>query len=91
MKKVDFRKVEIETIDGEKTTANVAQQLGNQLYMQGQNIEECELGREIYKAGKVKADKDSFVELSDEQVAIVRKFIQPWSYVLRTAVESILK
>ena len=78
MKKVDFRKVEIENIDGIKEHADVSKQLGNLMYMQGQNIEECELGRDIYHKGEV--------ELSEKQTEAIKRFIQPWSYILRTAV-----
>lgn len=88
--RVDFRSIGVKNIEGKIETADVSKQLGNLMYMQGQNIVECELGREIYKAGKVAADKESSVELSNEQVAIVRKFIQSWSYVLRTAIEETL-
>lgn len=80
--KVDFRKIEVPNIEGQIETADVSKQLGNLMYMQGQNIEECELGRDIYHKGEV--------ELSDKQVKMVRCFIQPWSYVLRSAIEETL-
>ena len=83
MKKIDFRKIFVENIEGIKNEADVSKQLGNQLYMQGRNIEECELGREIYHKGEV--------ELSDKQVEMVKQFIMPWSYVLRSAIEETLK
>lgn len=83
MKKIDFRKIQVENIEGIKNEADVSKQLGNQLYMQGRNIEECELGRDIYHNGEV--------ELSDKQVEMVKQFIMPWSYVLRSAIEETLK
>ena len=83
MKKIDFRKIQVENIEGIKNEADVSKQLGNQLYMQGRNIEECELGRDIYHNGEV--------ELSDTQVEMVKQFIMPWSYVLRSAIEETLK
>ena len=83
MKKIDFRKIFVENIEGVKNEADVSKQLGNQLYMQGRNIEECELGRDIYHKGEV--------ELSDKQVEMVKQFIMPWSYVLRSAIEETLK
>lgn len=82
MKTVDFRKIEVENIDGGKDYADVSKQLGNQMYMQGQNIEECELGRDIYHNGEV--------VMEDRQVEMVRKFIAVWAYVMRTAVENAL-
>ena len=47
-----------------------------------QNIEECELGRDIYHKGQV--------DLNQKQEDMVRRFIQPWSYVLRSAIEETL-
>ena len=83
MKKIDFRKIQVENIEGIKNEADVSKQLGNQMYMQGQNIEECELGRDIYHKGEV--------ELSDKQAEMVKRFIMPWSYVLRSAIEETLR
>lgn len=56
---------------------------GNQLYMQGRDIEECELGKRIYFA-------DGEVELSDKEVAIVKQAVAGYSYVARTAIEQAL-
>ena len=81
-KTVDFRKIGIKNIEGQIETADVSKQLGNQLYMQGRHIEECELGSDIYHKGQV--------ELSHEQEEMVRQIIRPWSYVLRTAIEETL-
>lgn len=81
-KTVDFRTIGIKNIEGQIETADVSKQLGNVMYMQGQNIEECELGRDIYHNGQV--------ELNQKQEDMVRRFIQPWSYVLRTAIEETL-
>ena len=81
-KTVDFRTIGIKNIEGQIETADVSKQLGNVMYMQGQNIEECELGRDIYHNGQV--------GLNQKQEDMVRRFIQPWSYVLRTAIEETL-
>ena len=83
MKKIDFRKIQVENIEGIKNEADVSKQLGNLMYMQGQNIEECELGRDIYHNG--------VVELNSKQAEIVLRFIRPWSYVLRSAIEETLR
>ena len=82
-KTVDFRTIGIKNIEGHLETADVSKQLGNLMYMQGQNIEECELGRDIYHKGQV--------ELNQKQEDVVRRFIQPWSYVLRSAIEETLR
>ena len=85
MVKVDFSKIIIKDINGNDIVADFQKQLGNQLYMQGQNIEECELGKKIYFT-----PDDEATELDDKEVAIVRKTVQGYSYVARTAIEQAL-
>lgn len=80
--RVDFRTIGIKNIEGQIETADVSRQLGNLMYMQGQNIEECELGRDIYHNG--------VVELNPKQAEMVLRFVKPWSYVLRSAIEETL-
>ena len=60
MVKVNFSKIVIKDIEGRDVQADFQKQLGNQLYMQGRDIEECELGKRIYFAqGEVElTDKD---------------------------------
>lgn len=79
MKRIDFTKIVIKDIEGHEQTADFSKQLGNQLYMQGHDIEECELGKRIYFAG-------GEVELTAEECAIVKKAIAPYSYVARDAI-----
>ena len=85
MKKVNFKEIIIKDINGNDIVADFQKQLGNQLYMQGQNIEECELGKKIYFTPDGEA-----TELDDKEVAIVRKAVQGYSYVARTAIEQAL-
>ena len=80
MTKIDFKKIIIRDIEGREQEADFSKQLGNQLYMQGHDIEECELGKRIYFAG-------GEVELTAEECTIVRKAIEPYSYVARQAIE----
>ena len=82
--KVDFRKIKIEDIEGREVTADFQKQIGNQLYMQGHNIEECELGKKIYFA-------DGDVELTDKEVDMVRRITAGYSYVARQGIEKALK
>ena len=81
-KKINFRQIPVKNIEGQIETADVSKQLGNLMYMQGQNIEECELGRDIYHNG--------VVELNSKQAEMVLRFVKPWSYVLRSAIEETL-
>ena len=83
MKKVDFAKVQMEDIKGEPMPGDFHEVLGNQLYMQGRDIKECELGRKIYFA-------EGEIELTDDEAKIVREAVKGWSYVARTAIEKML-
>lgn len=81
--RVDFRSIGVKNIEGQIEAADVSKQLGNLMYMQGLNIEECELGRDIYHNG--------VVELNSKQAEMVLRFVKPWSYVLRSAIEETLR
>ena len=85
MIKVDFSKIPIKDIEGREIMADFKQQLGNQLYMQGQNIEECELGKKIYFT-----PHGEYTELTDKEADIVGRAIQGYSYVARSAINSVL-
>lgn len=78
MKKVDFRKITLKNVEGEEMSVDFSKQLGNQMYMQGQNIEECELGKRMYFDGEV--------ELKDKDIEVVKRFVAGYPYVSRTAV-----
>ena len=80
-KKVDFRNIVIRDINGQATKADVTALFGNMLYMQGQHIEECELGVSIYHQG------EDALELSDEQGAIVKTYAERLPYVMRTGIK----
>ena len=83
MKKIDFTKIEVQDIEGHTLKVDITKNLGNQLYMQGRDIKECELGRKIYFA-------EGEIELTDDEAKIVREAVKGWSYVARTAIEKML-
>ena len=83
-KKVDFRNIVIRDINGQETKADVTALFGNMLYMQGQNIEECELGQAIYHQGD---EGPEALELNDKQVAIVKTYAERLPYVMRTGIK----
>jgi hypothetical protein len=83
-KKVDFRNIIIRDINGQETKADVTALFGNMLYMQGQNIEECELGQAIYHQGD---EGPEALELSDKQVAIAKAYAERLPYVMRTGIK----
>lgn len=84
MVKVDFKKIPIRDIEGHEIMADFRKQIGNQLYMQGKNIEECELGKRIYFAAEP-------VSLSDTDIQAVISIINNYGYVARTSIEKCLK
>lgn len=84
MVKVNFSKIIIKDIEGRDVQADFQKQLGNQLYMQGHDIEECELGKRIYFA-------EGEVELTDKEADIVKQAVAGYSYIARTAIENQIK
>lgn len=84
MTKVNFKKIIIRDIEGNEVVADFQKQLGNHLYMQGRDIEECELGKRIYFA-------DGEVELSEKECAMVKMAVQGYSYIARSAIEEQIK
>ena len=77
-KKVDFRKLVLKDIEDNVVPTDISKPLGNALYMQGTNIEECELGRDIYHNGEV--------ELDEKGIEVVKRFTSGYSFILRQAV-----
>lgn len=85
MAKVNFSRISMKDIEGNVLTANFRQQLGNQLYMQGRNIEECELGKKIYFT-----PEDKETELNEKEVGMIKQAIAGYSFVARTAIDEAL-
>lgn len=83
-RKINFKEIAVKDINGNEQKVDVSQLLGNQLYMEGQNIEECELGKKIYFA-------EGEIELTEAEANIVKGFTQRYSYIIRTAIEDMLK
>lgn len=83
MKKVNFKELVIADIEGKEQKIDISKLLGNQLYMEGHDIEACELGKRIYFA-------EGDVELSEKEIAIVKQFTNRYSYLVRTALEKAL-
>lgn len=68
MKKIDFRKIEVRDIGGNKSTVDVSKELANALYKKTADIGELELAREIYKQGEIDVDV--------EKAVIVDKYVR---------------
>ena len=84
MVKVNFSKIIIKDIEGREVETDFQKQLGNQLYMQGRHLEECELGTRIYHA-------EGEVELSEKECEMVRNAVQGYPYIARMAIENQIK
>ena len=85
MTRINFKEIAVKDINGNEQKVDVSQLLGNQLYMEGQNIEECELGKKIYFA-------EGEIELDEKECKTVVQFAQThYSYIVRTALTDILK
>ena len=84
MSKAVFSKVPMEDIKGEPMPGDFHEVLGNQLYMQGRDIKECELGRKIYFS-------EGEIEITDDEAKIIREAVKGWSYIARTAIEKMLE
>ena len=58
--KIDFRKIEVTDIEGNKSTFDISKELGNTIYQKTADLGELELAQRIYKNGEV--------ELSTERI-----------------------
>ena len=96
MKKVNLSQLEIQGIDGAKQRVNIQDEVANLIYMQGQSIQDCELGRKIYNGGRdqngvLTKDADRTVELSDDELKVVKRITQQFPYVIREALLAVIK
>ena len=84
LKKVDFRKVEIENVEGGKEYTDVSKSFGNLLHSQGSTLEVTGLGKAIWRHGTV--------ELTAEDIQVVKKYAETiQSYILKTAIIAAIK
>ena len=77
-KKVDFTKLMLKDIEGHEVPTDISKPLGNMMYMQGQTIDECELGRDIYHKGEV--------ELKEKDIDVVKRFANNFSFIMRQTI-----
>ena len=83
MKKINFTALPVQDIEGNMQSVNIAKHIGNQLYMQGMDIEECELGKTIYYS-------EGEIELDEKQAKSVLRISSGYPYLTRHAIETIL-
>ena len=95
-KKVNLSALEIRGIDGSKQQVNIQDEVANLIYMQGQSIADCELGRKIYNGGRdqngvLTKGADRTVELSDDELKVVERIAGQFPYVIRIAIDAAIK
>lgn len=89
-KTFDFSKVEILNLEGQRMgIEQLRAEVCNALYMQGQDITECELGQKLWHA---KDDRGAFtpVEISEEEEKKLRQQFEKYPYLIRTALLKVL-
>lgn len=65
---IDFRKIEIENLDGSKESFDISKELGNAIFRKTQDLGELELAKHIYRKGAV--------DLTQEQAQVVRNYVE---------------
>ena len=84
-KTFDFSKVEILNLDGKKMgIEQLRAEICNTLYMQGQDITECELGQRLWHAIGANGEFQP-VEISEEEEKKLRAQFEKFPYLIRTA------
>lgn len=66
--KIDFRKIEVTDLEGNKSTFDVRKELGNTIYNSTTDLGELEFAQEVYK--------HSEVEVDSEKAEIIRKYME---------------
>ena len=66
--KIDFRKIEVTDLEGNKSTFDVSKELGNTIYNNTTDLGELEFAQEVYKHGEVEVDS--------EKAEIIRKYME---------------
>jgi hypothetical protein len=84
MKKVDFKKIPVKTLQGEDAVADVKFDLANHLYTLGPTVKESALGMKIWQT-------EGEVELNNEELKIITETVKTWrSYFIRHHVLAVL-
>ena len=86
MSKIDFSNIVVKDINDKDFVFDIKERLGNEMYMIGQHIVECEVGRKIYHATEP-------IELDKQEQLAVLGWLERYQYcfILRQKVEEILK
>jgi len=71
--KIDFRKIEVTDLEGNKSTFDVSKELGNTIYNNTTDL--GEFAQEVYKHGEVEVDS--------EKAEIIRKYMEVGRFFAR--------
>lgn len=83
-KKIDFGKVVVKDIEGNSQEMDVRKPLGNDIYLNAQDIAVADLGRKIYHS-------EGELTLTDDEAGVVLQATQQWRWYIRSAIEELLK
>lgn len=75
-KKIDFRQVEVITLDGEKKVVDISKPLGNHIFNETGDLGEFELAKEIYDKGEVEIEEHHVEVLNGYIRRYFKAFIQ---------------
>lgn len=88
-KKVNFAAIPMRDINGNEVMIDTTKELGNLMYMQGEDLAECELGQAIYHSND---EGPRELELDDKQLAMVAKHASKIKFhVLKNAIIEAVK
>ena len=88
-RKVNFAEIPMRDINGNMVKIDTTKELGNLMYMQGESLEECELGQAIYHSND---EGPSELELDDKQLEMVAKHASKIKFhILKNAIIEAVK
>lgn len=80
-KKINFKNIQVQTINGSVQELDMSKELGNAIYAKTMDLGELELAREIYKNGEAEIDEEQAAMLvrviRDNFLAFVQESICP--------------
>lgn len=76
---VDFRKIQVENIEGKLQDLDLSKQLGNAIYNQTKDLGEVEMARSMYNEGEV--------DLKKEQIEAIKGYLKEYPIIMRNAIE----
>lgn len=82
MKKINFRALPCEMVDGSIDEIDLSKELANLIYSQTKECGEAMFAQELYKNGEV--------ELTEENEKTIRKYADNFVYFVTSAIKKIL-